>query len=74
VGRFWRYDAASLMPKTPIKLPESFKFRLSVEDRRRFEAAAAKLSLSLSAFLRVAAIEKIERDKERSGRGVERSR
>lgn len=61
------------MPKTPVKLPETFKFRLSAEDRRRFEAAADKLSLSLAAFLRVAAIEKIERDKS-GARSGDRSR
>jgi uncharacterized protein (DUF1778 family) len=50
------------------------RFRLPEEDKALFEAAAAKLRISLSAFLRMAALEKVERDKERAKGSGERSR
>jgi hypothetical protein len=53
------------MPKTSVDLEESFRFRLSKADRREFEEAAAKMSISLSAWLRIAGKEKLERERDK---------
>jgi Family of unknown function (DUF6290) len=54
------------MPKMTSEHEESIQFRLPEEDKRLFQAAAAKLRISLSAWLRMAGLEKIERDGERA--------
>jgi hypothetical protein len=53
------------MPKTTVELEEAIRFRMSKEDKRAFEAAAAKMRISVSAWLRLAALEKIEREQDR---------
>lgn len=50
------------MPKTTIDLPERLELRLATGDKRRFERAAAKMRLSLSAWLRLAGLEKLDRE------------
>jgi hypothetical protein len=51
------------MPKTTIDLPERLNLRLAGGDKKRFQAAARKVRLSLSAWLRLAALEKVSRDR-----------
>lgn len=50
------------MPKTTVDLEDAIRFRLPTADKRRFEEAAAKMRISLSAWLRLAGLEKIERE------------
>ena len=53
---------ARVATKRPLKKPKDqvVNLRLSVEQKERFERAAAKLEIPLSEFLRAAAREKAE--------------
>jgi hypothetical protein len=51
------------MPKRPANdaMTAEIKLRLSPEDRDRFKAEADKMRLTVSAWLRLAGIEKLEK-------------
>jgi hypothetical protein len=55
------------MPKRPAddSMTAEIKLRLSKDDKERFEAEAAKMRLTLSAWLRLAGVEKLEGKKGR---------
>ena len=49
------------MPKTNVDLPERLNLRLSPDDKVRFNEAAKRKGLSLSAWIRLTCIESLER-------------
>lgn len=50
------------MPKKPGVHEDYIRFRLPEADKRAFEEAAEKMRISLSGWLRLAGVEKLERD------------
>ena len=54
--------ALAHMPKMTSEHEDTIQFRLPEADKRAFQEAAAKMRVSLSAWLRIAGLEKIERD------------
>jgi predicted HicB family RNase H-like nuclease len=49
------------MPKTSVDLPGRLELRLAPDDKERFTRAAKRKGLSLSAWIRLACIETLER-------------
>jgi hypothetical protein len=55
------------MPKKTGEFDVVIRLWISQEDKERFEAEAKRLRVSMSAWLRMAGLEKLEHDREKKG-------